>query len=301
MYSSQGNITTRGLYTSNGLIVFNANSATTPTVHTQGGAVTLTLGSSSPSNQIIFNNISTSAITPCVVGVTCNINTAIGGDVTINANNGTVKGIRSDSTITTINTTARRWELNPYPYSDNSIITDQGGTINITHGGGATNIPFTIGDASLNGTAGSLTRGDATLTLTSGSFPVLPNGGTVTPVSNINITSVNTPPSITGNNNLGAIAPGDTVTLNYSNLTQIISDLNGDNTTLTVASILTGGILKINGVIANIGDLIPIGATLEFTPPLTATGEIVGFSLTASDIVSVSSPLDLKVTLSIPP
>lgn len=303
MYSSQGNITTRALYTSNGLIVFNYGTGT-PTVYTQGGSVTLTLGSISPNNQIIFNYISTSARTPCVVGVTCNINTAIGGDVTINANNGTVRGISSYTdhwgNISTINSTATRWETNFYPYSSNTIFTDQGGTINIIYGGGATDIPFTIGDASLNGTAQSLRRGDTTLTLTSGSFPILPNGGNVTPVANINITSVNTPPSLTGNNNLGATTPGNFVTINYSNLNPIITDLNGDNTTLRVSSILTGGILKINGVIANIGDLIPTGATLEFTPPLTATGEIVGFSITANDNVSVSIPLDLKVTLPTP-
>ncbi len=302
MYSSQGNITTKILSTSITFPVFNYN-PDTPTVHTQGGAVTLTLGSSSPNNQIIFDYIHTAVSTPCLVGVTCNINTARGGDVTINANNGTVKGISSytdSGNIATINTTGTRWEITLPSVSSTYTLTDQGGKINIIYGGGATDIPFTIGDASLNGTAGNLTRGDTTLTLTSGSFPILPNGGTVTPVANINIISVNTPPSLTGNNNLGAIIPGDTVTINYSNLAPIITDINGDNTTLRVGSILTGGILKINGVIANIGDLIPTGATLEFTPPLDAIGEIVGFSLSAYDNVSVSIPLDLKVTLPIP-
>jgi CHAT domain-containing protein len=49
-----------------------------------------------------------------------------------------------------------------------------------------------------------------------------------------------------------------------------------------------------------VGDIIPLDAEIEFTPPLTATGEIVAFTLKASDGVSVSVPVELTTTITLP-
>jgi hypothetical protein len=54
-----------------------------------------------------------------------------------------------------------------------------GGSITIRHGGGLSNIPFIVGDATLNGTAGTISSGDFT-------FPVRSYQGNFT-LGNIRI------------------------------------------------------------------------------------------------------------------
>ncbi|MEM6252437.1 MAG: CHAT domain-containing protein [Cyanobacteria bacterium P01_D01_bin.156] len=97
---------------------------------TSGGDVSL----SAPQGDIVFDSIDTGS----------NLASGNGGDVTIAAIEGTVRGIGGPTTIATVG------EL-----SD--------GSITITHGGGLDDTPFTVGDASVNGTAGSIITGETTL------------------------------------------------------------------------------------------------------------------------------------------
>lgn len=85
-------------------------------------------------SDITFNSIDTSNT----------FSSGNGGDVTITSTEGNVRGTGIPTTITTDGTS-----------SD--------GTITITHAGGLTDTPFTVGDASVNGTAGSITTGETTL------------------------------------------------------------------------------------------------------------------------------------------
>jgi len=77
-------------------------------------------------------------------------------------------------------------------------ITARGGGNAGNGDGGPNNVPFSIGNASVKGTAGAIRGGNSILP--SGNFPVLPNGGTASGTPNgITINSVNTPPTLTAN------------------------------------------------------------------------------------------------------
>ncbi len=307
--TTQGSIVTGNLNTS----AIASTSFSRYQVSAQGGSVILTSGSIAPHNSITFKSIDTRGITIDSVTATSTLSPLIlaGGDVTVTASGGTVRGTGTilDKTIlngtitlsgnnSTINTSAINIIYNTLNNTESDTNTNNGGSINITHDGGNTNAPFIIGDSSINGTAGNIT--DGTNTFSSGSFAVQANGGTDTIGNIINITSVNTPPTLTANNNLGTILQGNSLNINYSNLNPIISDINVDNTSLIIESILTGGILKINGIIANIGDIIPVGATMEFIPPSSATGEIIAFTIKASDQVSFSDSININLTIETP-
>ncbi|MEO0868730.1 MAG: CHAT domain-containing protein, partial [Cyanobacteria bacterium J06642_11] len=129
-------------------------------VSTDGASVTIDSQTSIQVGNISTTGIGSGSVTLKAPGdITFNsIETATNSDffasdagtVTITSTAGNVRGIGTTSQLvpsSTINTDGQ--------------ITD--GQITITHGGGATNTPFVVGDASVNGTAGTITTGETTL------------------------------------------------------------------------------------------------------------------------------------------
>ncbi|MGB5969867.1 MAG: hypothetical protein WBG70_16250, partial [Spirulinaceae cyanobacterium] len=254
----------------------STNGGNSPTLAT-GGDVSLTSGTTSGSN-IIFDSIDTTAY-----GRGFDTNTARGGQVTITANNGTVRGLLAGNTIDTEATTAA-----------GDISNIQGGNVSITHDGGTDNNPFSIGDASTNGLAGGINTG--TNTLDTGSFPVLPNGGAAsgTP-TDITITSVNTPPTL-ATNSLSGAQQDQPFTFTFADLNPVTGDVNSDNlTSITIISI-DAGTLTVNGVTATAGTVISSGDTLVYTPPTGTTGSVNGFTISVSDgVSSTQQPVSIDV------
>ncbi|MGB7518855.1 MAG: CHAT domain-containing protein [Spirulinaceae cyanobacterium] len=236
----------------------------------RGGNVILT-GGSTPGSNIIFGGIDTTAIGILGLGG----NQGFGGQVTVTASNGTVRGLLGGNTVATGGTT-------------------QGGDVSITHDGGPDNEPFSIGDASTNGLAGDINTG--TSLLDTGAFPVLPNGGVAagTP-TDITITSINTPPTLTANSLTGALQD-QPFTFTFADLNPITGDVNSDNlTSITIVSI-DAGILTVNGVTATAGTVISSGDTLVYTPPAGTTGSVNGFTISVSDgISSTQQPVSIDV------
>ncbi|MHC5613966.1 MAG: CHAT domain-containing protein [Nostoc sp.] len=256
-----------------------------------GGNVTLTAGT------IEFTSINTQGVgsyqmnnstsSPPVVSI------GVGGQVSITANgvpDGTVRGTG----------TVPVPQVSP-PSSipaGTTILTrgnQQSGTINITHNGGANNVPFIVGDSTTNGTIGAIDVGANSRIEPSpnSSFPVLPNGGNASGTPNgITITSVNSPPILTVNPILNGVKQNTLFPFTLANLNLSVSDVDGDNTSLQINAI-TAGILKKNGV-----EVVPKTANatitsqdnLEYTPPQGFSGNISPFSIRVGDGVSFSTP-----------
>ncbi|NJP10603.1 MAG: CHAT domain-containing protein [Leptolyngbyaceae cyanobacterium RU_5_1] len=179
------------------------------------------------------------------------------------------------------------------------------GQVSITHGGGLNNVPFVIGDASVNGTAGAIDRDSTispggTLFLATGSFAVLPNGGVAggTPTG-ITIRSVNTPPTLTANTPLSEAQQNQSFTFTYADLAPQPTDVDTDNQTLQIVSVAPGVTLTVNGnpVIPGVTVLNP-GDVLQYKPPVDAVGTLEAFTIATSDRVSQSNPvaISIKVT-----
>jgi len=236
----------------------------------QGGAVNLTAGSL-PGSSIGFSSIDTRGLR-IFAG-----STGGGGNVALIATG----RVRGTATGTTINTQG----------------TDIGGTVAIQHDGGPDNLPFVVGSATLNGTAGAINRGGG-IAVASGSFPVQPTGGSVTPAAGITITSVNTPPVLSATTSLSGAVKNSPFTISYAALAPSVADVNKDTTTITIASIAPGVTLTLNGnpVIPNVTTLAP-GAVLIYTPPTDAIGLLSAFTLRASDGVSTSNAVPVAVNV----
>ncbi|MBG1239899.1 CHAT domain-containing protein [Nostoc sp. NZL] len=172
------------------------------------------------------------------------------------------------------------------------------GTIRIRHDGGPNNVPFTVGDASVNGTAGSINTGDNSI-VASNSFPVLPTGGDAsgTP-TDITITSVNAPPTLTANSSLPNTQTNQAVTLTFSSLAALVLDTNNDITSIQVDVVNTGN-LTVNGlpVIPGVTTLSS-GDTLVYTPPADTNGSLNAFVISANDSVSSSAPVQVGINVS---
>jgi filamentous hemagglutinin family protein len=228
-----------------------------------GGSVTLQAGNNTPNSNITFSSIDSTG-TATTGGGTVSLK-GTGGDVTVTANGGTVRGISTTTSGNTIDTSG----------------TTQGGTINITHDGGSFNNPFTIGNSSINGTQGAITTGTSTISPTT-SFPVQFNGGTDT-VGNINITSLNTAPTITTTSSsiTTLTALNTSFTLNSLNLN--ISDVNLDD--LIYAIQVKNGSITVNNVTYNAGEtaLVNLSDSIQYTPPTNSFGNFVAFQIVASD------------------
>ncbi len=236
----------------------------------QGGTVSLTSGTT-PGSNITFTSIDTRGIENLPNA------TGIGGDVQIIAN-GLVQGTAVGTTIDTQGT-------------------DTSGTVAIQHDGGPTNIPFIVGIASLNGTAGAINR-DGTNVVASGSFPVQATDTSVEPATDITITAINTQPFLSPIPSLSGATQNTPFTISYADLAPIVTDVNQDVTTLTIAAIAPGATLTLNGNPVTPGSVnLAPGDVLVYTPPTDATGLLNAFTLSASDGVSFSNPVPVQVNV----
>ncbi|MEH2229935.1 MAG: CHAT domain-containing protein [Nostoc sp.] len=248
------------------------------------GNVTLQTTNTSGSN-IRFTNINTQAIADDFVDG----NTVQGGNVQV-LTNGLIQGTGTGEAIATGGFFTGEGDTNVQPLA--------GGTISIRHDGGPNNVDFIVGDASVNGTAGSITTGDNSI-IASNSFPVLPNGGDAsgTPTG-ITITSVNTPPTLTANSSLPDTQTNQPVTLTFSSLAPLVSDVNNDITSIKVDVVNTGNI-TVNGVPVIPGvTTLSSGDTLVYTPPADTNGSLNAFVISANDGVSSSAPVQIGINVS---
>ncbi|BAT52096.1 filamentous haemagglutinin outer membrane protein [Nostoc sp. NIES-3756] len=283
--STAGNVT----ITATGNIDVKDITATAQDTNATGGDVTLTTTNLFGS-RISFNSIDTRAITTDFNG------NAQGGNVKV-LTNGLVQGNELiPETPYTIRTDAQ------YSNADDTYtsLTLTDGTVEIQHDGGADNVDFIVGNNTVNGTRGGINAGSASI-LSSGSFPVLPTGGTAsgTP-SNITIRSINTPPNLTTTSPISLNAqPGMAFDFTF---TANVNDVNRDNTTVVIDAILTGTLRRGNTVLGA-GDTLTLGETLNYTPPanITSSVNIEAFSVRASDRVSSSPRVPVVVGVEIPP
>ncbi|YAF95408.1 MAG: CHAT domain-containing protein [Nodularia sp. CChRGM 3473] len=259
-----GNILTGAINTS-AISFSSANSA-------YGGPVTLQ--TSQTGSNITFASINTQAI-DFTGGV------AEGGDVSVLAN-GVVRG------------------LGVVTDTSDTILTDgetQPGFVTIQHDGGADNVPFRVGDSSLNGTQGSINTGNSQIT-PNAEFPVLPNGGIAagTP-NNIAIISINTPPTITANTQLPTTQENQSVTFEFGDLNVSTNDVNQDNLIISLED-LFGTLTLQDGTPVTSATILASNTVLVYTPPANTSGEgISAFTITASDRVSFSSQqISINVT-----
>ncbi|NEP14856.1 MAG: filamentous hemagglutinin N-terminal domain-containing protein [Symploca sp. SIO2C1] len=181
--------------------------------------------------------------------------------------------------------------------SISSAGTTGGGIINIEHDGGINNVPLIVGDATTNGTAAAITTGNTTISPQQ-SFP---DPGTVTPVNNININFVNTPPTLNGNSLLTGAQQNQNYTFSFTDINPVVADINGDVTSVEVVAILQGTLTQ-NGVVVTPGTILQPGDVLVYTPPTDAVGLLNAFTIIASDGVSSSNPLPIAIDVAaLPP
>ncbi|MBD2072823.1 CHAT domain-containing protein [Phormidium sp. FACHB-592] len=236
----------------------------------QGGTVSLTSGTT-PGSNITFTSIDTRGNENLVNA------TGTGGNVQVIAN-GLVQGTLAGTTIDTRGSTA-------------------GGSIAIQHDGGPTNIPFIVGSASPNGTAGTIDRGGPNV-VAADSFPVQANTTSVAPATGITITALNTPPVLSATSSLSGATKNVPFSISYADLAPGVADVNQDVTTLTIASIAPGATLTLNGNPVTPGSVtLAPGDVLVYTPPTDATGLLNAFTLEASDGVSTSNPVPVQVNV----
>ncbi|WP_422665597.1 filamentous hemagglutinin N-terminal domain-containing protein [Anabaena sp. PCC 7938] len=259
----------------------------------KGGNVSLNTTNSSGSI-IQFSSINTQSTTDTLEPVG---NSVKGGNVEV-LTNGLILG--TGTVGTSSNTIATGGNLATLSQDGNITgtvpIANTGGTIKIQHDGGPDNEPFTVGSAGVNGTVGSLNAGDANISL--GSFPVLPTGGDATGTpTQITITSVNTPPTITATSPISFnVEANQQVSFTFNAVT---GDVNADNTTIEIDSILTGTLRRGNTVLVA-GDIISSGETLNYTPPTDTTDSINAFTVKSSDRVSFSTPATVTINITPP-
>ncbi|MBD2335443.1 CHAT domain-containing protein [Calothrix sp. FACHB-156] len=220
--------------------------------------------------------------------------TVTGGDVQV-LTNGLVRG-----TGTLLgNTIATGGIINAGEGGSSSSAPPIGGNITIQHDGGPDNVPFTVGNASVNGTAGALNAGGTSI-ITAGSLsaPVLPNGGAAsgTPAG-IAINSVNSPPTLTANTTLPNTQTNQPVNVNFGSLGAVVTDANNDNTTIRVDAV-NSGTLTVNGAAVVPGvTTVSNGSSLVYTPPADTNGLLNAFTISASDGVSTSSPVQIGINV----
>ncbi len=188
----------------------------------------------------------------------------------------------------------------------NSLNDRTNGTVTIQHDGGPNNVPFNVGDASVtvtsgNGLFGAIDTGAETITAQT--FPFSPNPF-VSPGGSIQITFLNTGPTLTANSPLVGAQQDTPFNFTTATLNPVRLDANDDNpTSVFVTAIAAGAVLRINGSVANPGDVLPPGANLEFVPPAGFQGTLdSAFVLSATDgIETVTKAIAIQVNPQIPP
>ncbi|MBD2449873.1 CHAT domain-containing protein [Nostoc sp. FACHB-152] len=247
------------------------------------GAVTLNATSTPFGSNITFNSINAQA--------TSDTGTGQGGNVSILAN-GVVRGTGLIPLIEVISND-----------TINSSGTTQSGTITIQHDGGPNNLPFIVGNPSINGTIGVINTGNTTITPTStvNIFPVLPNGGIAVGTPNgISIISVNNLPTVTANS-LPNTQQNQSVTFTFGSLNPLTTDANNDNRTIIFDAISSGNLTFQNGTPITSGTVLNPGTVLVYTPPTGASGSIPAFTIRANDVVSSSAPQQISINVTQPP
>jgi filamentous hemagglutinin family protein len=256
-----------------------------------GGSVSLRTDAiaGSTGRTIRFASINT---TGTITGLgTGSVATGRGGNVQIVAN-GLVQGTTAGTTINSQgNATAAQGTAVP-----------QGGAIAITHDGGPDNVPFSVGNASINGTSGAIVAGPGANTILPGQqFPApntaIPNNVTSTQ-GNISITFINQAPTLTANTQLAGTQQNQSVTFRLADLNPTTGDVNADNRTIVIDAITDGGTLTRNNVPLGPGDTVAVTDVLVYTPPPGFTGQLNdALRLRASDRVSVSAPVPIGINV----
>jgi filamentous hemagglutinin family protein len=193
----------------------------------------------------------------------------------------------------------------------NTIITSgaaggPSGEIRITHDGGPTNQPFTVQNGAITATSGNGTA-FALNAVDPGAVDALISGQTfgfsptpfATASGKIQITFKNDTPTLNPIAPLPATTIDQPLNFSVASLGLVVADLNADiPLTIRVAAIAPGGILRINGVNAIPGAIIPADATLQFVPPSGYVGLLSNaFSVTVDDVISVSAPRAIALTI----
>jgi filamentous hemagglutinin family protein len=184
------------------------------------------------------------------------------------------------------------------------VLDGQDGIVQIQHDGGPTNQSFVVGGGPgvTNGTAGSIIADSnligATEIVTNQTFP-FPTSPFSTPAGRINITFLNDTPTISTVEALPATPLNQPVNLTVAALNLVTADANADNPLFVrVSSIAPGAILRVNGVDASVGTLIPTDATIQYVPPPGFVGTLAAaFALTVDDVISVSLPRSISLTV----
>ena len=237
-----------------------------------GGDVTLQ--TSTGNSDITFESISTQGNE--ALGGT----NGFGGPVTISAN-GVVRGTGLISnTSSTIFTQGQS--------------SGQSGSVLIQHNGGPDNFRFTVGDATNNGTAGAINAGRNSIISPSGIFPnpSIPIEDDHTDTQgNISITFINQAPTLAPNSQLSNTQQNAPLPFTFRSL-NLVSDSNGDNTSIIIESIPAGATLirQSDGTVVGPGTNVSLDEFLVYTLPPSATGQISAFTIRASDRVSTSTP-----------
>ncbi|MDX2239642.1 MAG: CHAT domain-containing protein, partial [Leptolyngbyaceae cyanobacterium bins.302] len=283
-----GNLTGNGYGAQAGAITVTSNTSTISVgqiqssgTNTFGGPIsgnTVTLQTFTNGGDITFNTIDTR-------GVAAGIANANGGNVNILARGrvvGTGSALTGGTTIATQGTNA----------GTNGIVT-------IQHDGGPTNQAFVIGAGAgaTNGTAGGIDAG-GTEVITSQTFG-FPSSPFSSPAGRINVTFLNDTPTINTVSSLPSTAVNQPVNFTVASLGLSTFDLNADSPLFVrVVAIAPGAILRINGVDAVVGSVIPAGAALEFVPPPGFVGNLANaFSVTVDDVISTSAPRAIALTV----
>ncbi len=285
-----GNLTGNGYNSPGGIISVTSNTSSIAVGQVQarsisGGFVIPTAGAVllqtlTNGGDITFSTIDASG------GAAFGVQAAAGGDVTIAAR-GQVRGTGLLPDANTISTAG---------FSDGSD-----GTVRIQHDGGPSNQPFVIGGGAgvTNGTAGGINAGGteviAASTLGFPSSPFASAGG------RINVTFLNNTPTIAIANPQISTPQNQAVNFTVASLGFVLSDLNADNLTVRVAAIAPGAILRINGIDAGPGSVIPLNASLQYVPPPGLTGLLANaFTVTVDDVISVSPPQAIALDINPP-
>ncbi|NJM45903.1 MAG: tetratricopeptide repeat protein [Alkalinema sp. RU_4_3] len=295
-----------------------------PNLNLASGAITTGDITTSQSGQLFFNgqliggdvainarsNIQIGTISTTAIGA----NNSLGGDVRLVAGNnllfstidtqvsgfgspqagavnlfanGTIQGTAGSNILPTIDSRAvsiqSTFPGTPIP-----------GSIAITHNGGPNNQPFIVGNASTNGTAGSITTGTNTI-LPTNTF-AQPQ---VTAAPNINITFNNTAPTISTPSPSPPTALNQPIQFTFAQLQALVQDTDADNLSLQITP-TAGGTLTRNGLAIVSSTAINPGDLVTYTPPVNATGNLTALRLTASDGIAVSNVVNIPVNITIP-
>jgi filamentous hemagglutinin family protein len=202
-------------------------------------------------------------------------NTGNGGDVTIVGDRVHLRGL-VPLTLDSITTTG----IEP-------------GRVNISHAGGRTNFPFVVNDSSFNtgehnGTLGTINTGslgriDRNSPPSARSIEITPTTSTIQPVPGVSITSVNQPPVIAPAESVVVTKPTNSSSVMVTLPPLSALDRNGDDTSFIVSDLPNGARLSRNGRALVNGATVAAGDVLEYTPPMTQTGEALAFRVMATD------------------